>query len=172
MIDLLRRRRSVRQFENRPVEPEKIELLKEAILRSPSSRGLDPWHFIVIDDTSLLAQLSRSKPHGAAFLKNAPLGIVICADASKSDVWVEDCSIASIFTQLTAQSLGLASCWIQVRKRMHDDTTTSEAYIQTLLNIPETIRVESVIAIGYPAEQPDGIPPEQLKTDRIRTNRW
>ncbi len=172
MIEQLRQRRSIRKFQDKPVEPEKIEQLKEAVLRSPSSRNFDPWHFIFIDDKSLLEKLSQSKPHGAAFLKNAPLGIVICADESKSDVWVEDCSIASILAQLTAQSLNLGSCWIQIRKRAHDDTTTSEDYIRSLLNIPADIRVESIIAVGHPAENPKPIPKENLKNDRIRINLW
>ena len=172
VIEQLRQRRSIRKFENKPIEPEQIELLKEAVLRSPSSRNFDPWQFIFIDDKRVLEKLAQSKPHGAAFLKNAPLGIVICADESKSDVWVEDCSIASILAQLTAQSLDLGSCWIQIRKRMHNDTTTSEDYIRTLLNIPEGIRIESIIAIGHPAENPQPIPKENLKTDRITINGW
>lgn len=172
MIELLRQRRSIRQFENTPVEPDKRNQLTEALLRSPSSRNFDPWEFIVVDDRQLLDKLSQSKQHGSAFLKGAPLGIVICADENKSDVWVEDCSIASILVQLTAQSLGLGSCWIQIRKRMHDETVTSEDYIRTLLDIPEGIRVESIIAVGYPAEHLPGVPAENLKTDRIRANGW
>ncbi len=172
MIEILRQRRSVRKFQDKPIAPEKLDLLKEAVLRSPSSRSFDPWHFIFVDDKDLLEKLSQSKPHGSAFLKNAPLGIVICADETKSDVWVEDCSIASILAQLTAQSLDLASCWIQIRKRIYSDTVTSEDYIRNRLNIPENIRVESIIAVGHPAEHPVGIGKENLKTDRIKTNRW
>lgn len=67
MIELLRKRRSVRQFQDRPVEPEKTELLKEAVLRSPSSRNFDPWEFVFVEDKSLLEALSKSKPHGAGF---------------------------------------------------------------------------------------------------------
>lgn len=172
MIELLRQRRSVRRFENRPIEPEKIALLKEAVLRSPSSRNFDPWEFIFVDDKRLLDKLSKSKPHGAAFLKGAALGIVVCAEEAKSDVWVEDCSIASILAQLTAQSLGLGNCWVQIRKRFYEEGTPSEDYIREVLNIPDTICVESIIGIGYPAEHPEPIPAEELKSDRIRMNGW
>ena len=53
-----------------------------------------------------------------AVQKNAPLGVVVCADSSKCDVWVEDASIATIFLHLAATSMGLGSCWLQIRKRM------------------------------------------------------
>ena len=44
--------------------------------------------------------------------------------------------------------------WIQIRERMHDDTKTSQSYISEILNIPENIRVEAIVAIGYPDESP------------------
>ena len=171
MIEYLQQRRSVRKFTDRPIEHEKIYVLKEAVLRSPTLRNFDPWEFIFIDDKPLLEQLSRSKPHGAGFLKNAPLGIVVCADEDRSDVWVEDCAIASILAQLTAQSLGLGSCWIQIRKRYHNDTT-SEAYIRKVLNLSYNIRILSIIAIGYPAEHPAPKPADKLKSKKIHQNQW
>ena len=76
MIELLRSRRSIRQYLDRAIEPEKVELLKEAVLRSPSSRNIDPWEFIFVDDRDTLARLAVCKPHGARFLEHAPLGIV------------------------------------------------------------------------------------------------
>jgi len=54
MIELLRKRRSIRVYEDRKIEPEKIEILKEALLRSPSSRNINPWEFIFVDDKELL----------------------------------------------------------------------------------------------------------------------
>lgn len=151
-LDLISTRRSIRKFKDRPVEKEKIDILMEAALRSPSSRGLNPWQFIVIDDRNLLEKLSQAKPHGAHFLKDAPLGIIVCADASKSDVWVEDAAIASIFIHLAAHDIGLGSCWIQIRKRDHDAAMSADAYIKDLLNIPDTIKIESIMALGYPDE--------------------
>src|SRR4030042_1604382 len=107
VISLIQKRRSIRRFLPKPVDAGKIDLLIEAALRSPSSRGLNPWEFIVVTDKDLLEKLSRSKQHGSAFLQNAPLGIVVCADPEKCDVWIEDASIASIFIHLAAASLGL-----------------------------------------------------------------
>jgi nitroreductase len=170
MIELLRNRRSIRKYTDKSIEPEKIELLKEAVLRSPSSRNFDPWEFIFVNDRGLLKQLARCKPHGAKFLEHAALGIVVCADGQKSDVWIEDCSIASILVQMTAQSLGLGSCWIQIRKRAYDETMTSEEYIKDLLNLPELMKVESIISIGYPAEKREPVLKEELKYEKIRLN--
>jgi nitroreductase len=170
MIELLRNRRSIRKYTDKSIEPEKIELLREAVLRSPSSRNFNPWEFVFVDDRVLLKQLARCKPHGAKFLEHAALGIVVGADGQKSDVWVEDCSIASILVQMTAQSIGLGSCWIQIRKRAYDETMTSEDYIKDLLNLPELMKVESIISIGYTAEKRERVPKEELKYEKIRLN--
>ena len=172
MIELLRNGRSIRKYTDKSIEPDKIEILKEAVLRSPSSRNFDPWEFIFVDDRELLKQLALCKPHGAKFLDGAALGIVVCADGQKSDVWVEDCSIASILVQMAAQSIGLGSCWIQIRNRMFDEDTTSEDYIKDLLNMPDHVKVESIIAIGYPAEKRDPVSQGSLKYEKVRVNSY
>lgn len=169
MLDLLRKRRSVRTYQNKPIEQELIELLKEAAVRSPTSRNFRPWRFIFVTDKTKLAALSRAKPSGSSFLKGAGLGVVVCADEHESDVWIEDCSIASILLQLTGQSLGLGSCWIQIRNRMHDDDTktSAEEYVKDLLELPANFKVESIIAFGYPDEEKPPIPKEQLEYNKI-----
>ena len=166
-IDLIRTRRSVRKFTGEPISGEQIALLKETALRAPTSRNFQPWEFVFVTDRDLLEKLSKCKPHGAAFLAGAPLGVVVCADETKSDVWVEDTSIASIMLQFTAQSLGLGSCWLQVRKRKHADGTPSEDAVRDLLDLPATIRVLSIIGIGRPAEHPAPIPANALLNERI-----
>ena len=171
-FDLIRNRRSIRQFKPVPVEKEKQALLVEAALRSPSSRGLNPWQFIVVDDPSLLASLSKSKAHGSSFLKNAPLGIVVCADPAVCDVWVEDASIASIFIHLAAASLGLGSCWIQIRQRPHNTAMSADAYIKEMLHIPDNLMIESIIAIGYSDEIKQGHGSQTLDSDKVFFNRF
>lgn len=166
-LELLRKRRSIRQFESRPVQQEDVELLLEAMLRSPSSRSLNPWYFVVVTDKELLQELSRSKPHGASFLKNAPLAIAVCADPSICDVWVEDCSIASHNLHLAAADLGLGSCWIQIRKRDFDDALTSEKYVARTLGLKEDMRVEAIMAFGYPKEEKEGHPKSSLLYERV-----
>lgn len=169
-LSIVQKRRSIRRFTERRVEPEKIDTLIEAALRSPSSRGFNPWQFIVVTEKDLLERLSRAKEHGSSFLGHAPLGIVICADPSKSDVWIEDASIASIFIHLAAESLGLGSCWIQIRERMYDKTKTSQAYVRELLNIPENLHVESIVAVGYPDETKPPHEKGELQYEKVYDN--
>ena len=172
LLSLLEKRRSIRKFENKPVETEKIDKLIEAALRSPSSRGSDPWEFVVVNDREKIKKLSRAKAHGSAFLENAPLCFVILADPLRSDVWVEDASIASIIIHLTASSLGLGSCWIQIRDRAHNDATTAEAFIREALKIPANLNVESILAVGYPDEQKPPHPKSKLKYEKISYNAY
>ena len=153
LLSLIKKRRSIRNFKNKKVEQEKIDKIMQAALLSPSSHARYPRQFIVVEDKKLLSQLSSSKINGSAFLSNAPLGIVVSADKNLSDAWIEDTSIASTFIMLTAQWLGLGSCWIQITKRMHSETKTSEEYIREIMNIPENIKVLSIVALGYPDEE-------------------
>ena len=169
---LIETRRSIRKFKSQAVEQQKIEKLVEAALRSPSSMSRNPWEFIIVTDTELLEKLSQSKQHGSSFLNGAPLGIVVCADPQKCDVWIEDASIASIFIHLAAHDLGLGSCWIQIRDRMHDGNTTSEEYIRQILDIPVHMKVESIIAIGHPDEQKPPHKKDDLQFEKAYMNRY
>jgi nitroreductase len=132
--------------------------------------GKNSWNFVVVTDSDLLQKLSTAKPHGAAFLKNASMGIVVCGNPETTDVWIEDASIASAFIHLAAASLDLGSCWIQIRERKYNDRQTSEAYIAEILNLPATMRVEAIIAIGYPDEAKPGHPKASLPYDKVSLN--
>ncbi|MGQ8337346.1 nitroreductase family protein [Sunxiuqinia sp. A32] len=172
MIEILRERRSCRKFQETKVEESKIEFLKEALLRSPSSKNINPWEFIFIDRPGIIEKLSGCKTHGAAFLKNAPLAVVIAANEELNDAWIEDCSIASILLQLTAQSLELGSCWIQVRNRNFNEEQTAEEFIQATLAMPKNLKVLSIIAIGYPLKPRVGKSFEELQPEKIHFNRF
>jgi nitroreductase len=168
--DLVKNRRSIREYEDRPVEQEKIETIIESALRAPSGRGIRPWSFVVVTDRGLLDKLSVAKPMGADFLKKAPVGIVVCAETDESLVWIEDCAIAAVFLQLSAHSLGLGSRWSHMKGNMYDDKKTTRDYIAEILNLPDNLEVECIIAIGYPAES---IPPyekEELRFERVHYN--
>ncbi len=166
-FDLIEKRRSIRKFTSQKIPHEVREKLVEAALRSPSSRSINPWRFIIVEDPDLLEKLSKAKPHGASFVGKAPLAMVVCADTDQSDVWVEDTSIAAIFIQLAAEDLGLGSCWSQVRKRMHDELKSADDYIKDLLEIPDTWSVASIIAIGYPDERKAGHSKASLPYDKV-----
>ena len=172
LLELIRKRRSIRAYKDAPIEKESVELLIESLLRAPSSRSINPWQFVVVDDRELLTRLSGAKQHGSAFLKGAALGVVICADSTKSDAWVEDCSIAAILLQMTAESLGLGSCWIQIRNRQHNSEVTSEAFIEELLGLSEHVKVECIISIGHPGEKKTPLAASRLQYDKVNRNRY
>ena len=73
---------------------------------------------------------------------------------------------------MTAQSLGLGSCWVQIRLRDNADGKPAEAHIRDLLGLPGNLKVESIVSIGYPAETRDGVPKDQLDMSKININRW
>ncbi len=172
LFDLLKSRRSIRRFQSKAVEKEKTEIILKGALLAPSSRSIRPWEFVAVTDKELLKKLSQCKEHGSQFLDGAPLGIVVIADPKACDVWIEDASIASIIIQLAAQSLGLGSCWIQVRKRFHVGDKKAEDYIKEILGIPEKFSVECIIAIGYPAEEKKPYDENRLLYDKLHYNRY
>jgi nitroreductase len=148
LLELLRKRRSTRKFMETEISPELVEKLMQAALMSPASKSSNPWQFILVDDREMLKALSVSKKAGSKPIENCSLAVVVVAETEKSDVWVEDASIASIYLQLEAEDLGLGSCWIQIRCRQNAEGEDSEAVVKRLLGIPENFRVESIIAIG------------------------
>lgn len=172
MLNILKNRRSIRKFKDKGVEKEKIEVLQKALLLAPSSRSIKPLEFIFIDDKKLIEELSLSKKAGSAFLKTAPLAVAVFGDENKSDVWIEDASIASIILQLTAETLGLKSCWIQIRNREKNEEISSDDFVREVLNIPERFKVLSIVAIGYPDESRDPSKEEDLDFSVIKNNKY
>lgn len=172
MIDLLRTRRSIRKFTEQPLEPEKLEIIKEAILRAPTSKNSNACEFIFIDEPELIQKLALCKPHGAALLQTAQLAIAVLVDESKTVAWIEDSSIAAFVTHITAHSLGLGSCWIQIRGREYSESITSEAFVHETLHIPEGFRVLSLVAIGYAQREYEGKAFSNLDFGKIHLNKF
>ncbi|NNG02270.1 MAG: NAD(P)H-dependent dehydrogenase/reductase [Desulfobacteraceae bacterium] len=171
-LDLISQRRSIRRYDPKPVEGEILDKLVETALRAPSSRGLNPWTFIFVTNPDTIGKLSEAKPHGASFLRKAPLAVVVCANPGISDVWVEDAAIASIFLHLAAADLGLGSCWIQIRKRMHNEKLSAHEYVAQLLGLPATLDVDAIIAMGYPAETKNPHRKNSLQYEKIHYNQY
>jgi nitroreductase len=170
--ELAEKRRSVRVFAEKPVEAEKIDAIIEAALRSPTGGARRPWTFVVVTDKTLLEKLSVAKPGGAAFVKDAPVAVVVCGDPSASPLWVEDCSIAAVTIQYAAQALGLGSRWAQMKANNFNESTTSTQYIAGLLGLPESLTVECIISIGYPGEEMVPYKKEELRFDKVSYNRY
>ena len=166
-FELLKNRRSIRKFLQQPIEPEKIDLILKAALMSPASKRTNGWEFWVVQQKNTLEKMAECRPYGSKLLENAPLAIVVTADPSKSDVWFEDASIASIIIQLEATDLGLGSCWVQIYNREKDETISAEQYIKNILNIPEHLHVLRAIAIGYKDEERKPFDIEKLAYEKI-----
>ena len=172
MLEILSRRRSVRDFTAEPISTETIEALREVVLRAPTSRNRQPWQFIFVEQKGLVEQLAKSKSHGTRFLESAQLALVIVADPEVSDVWVEDCAIAAIIAQLAAEELGLKSCWGQLRLRAHDEQSSASDYVCKLLDIPAGLEVPIIIGFGYPVEMPQGHERVELSWDKLHKDRF
>lgn len=169
MKDLLIKRRSIRKYTDAPIEKDKVEQLISAALLAPTSRNTRAWEFIVVDNPELLEKLSIAK-QGAQALKGAAMGIVVLANPQTSDVWIEDSSIATTILLLTAQSLGLGACWIQIRERMHKEGISAGEYVREILGIPENLQVETIVALGYPVETRPEHREDELLQNKVHWN--
>lgn len=170
--DLIRLRRSMRKFTSEELAPEEVVTLLKAALMSPTSKRSNSWQFIAVDDKETLDKLSRCKEHGAAFLADAALAIVVMADSLASDVWIEDASVASILIQLQAEDMGLGSCWIQVRERFTATGMSSDEYVHGILDIPLQLQVLSIIAIGHKGMERKPFDEEHLQWEKVHINKY
>lgn len=164
---LLLTRHSIRRYTSEPLTPEEVKTILEAALLAPTSKNARSWHFTVVDHPDLLAQLAQCKPLYAHSIGKAPLAIVVSANPELSDVWVEDASVAATLIHLQVEALGLGSCWIQVRNRMHDDETTASEWVKELLGIDGAQQVVCILSIGHKDEQRRPVDPEKLKWDHV-----
>lgn len=146
--DLVAGRHSVRRFAEGEVSQDDVVTILEAALSSPTSKNNRGWHFVVVDDKAVLSSLSGCKESGASFVGNAALAIVVCGDPLASDVWIEDCAVASAFMLLQIEDLGLGGCWVQIRERYTADGVPADEYVRVLLGIPLQLQVVSMIVVG------------------------
>ena len=165
--ELIKTRRSMRQFTDELLSGDDVKLLLRAGLMAPSSKGLHSYEFVVVEDKEMLAALSQCKKVGSDFLAGAPLAIVVLADPAVSDVWVEDASVAATHILLQAEDLGLGACWIQVRNRFSPDELPTEQIVKSLLGIPEDRGVVCIIAVGHKGMERKPQNEDRLKWERV-----
>lgn len=154
LLDVLQNRRSIRKYTKETISEEKIETILKAGLLSASSRAIRPWELIVVKDKEALKKLSGCRVGSAKMLENAQAAIVVIADQTKSDVWVEDCSIVMSNMHLMAENLGVGSCWIQGRLREAPNGQTTEEYVREILKFPPEFCLEAILSLGIPIEHP------------------
>ena len=165
-LKLVRARYSVRQYQNRPVEPEKVEQLLEAAQAAPTAANCQPVRLLVAGMGDALSTWfdGRRRLAGAAELYGAPLAVVVCADRSRA--WKRpfdgkqttdiDASILTDHMMLAASALGLGSVWICYFQ--------PEA-VKAALGLPEHLEPVNILAVGYPYGAPAS--PERWRTERI-----
>lgn len=170
--DLIKTRRSHRKFTDELPGEEQVRLMLRAALMAPSSKGLHSSEFIVVKNKKMLAQLSRCKAVGSDFLAEAPMAIVVLADPSISDVWIEDASASATHILLQAEDLGLGACWIQVRDRFSADEQPSEQIVKSLLGIPERLRVVCMVAVGHKGMERKPQNEDRLKWEKVHDEQF
>ena len=149
VLDNILARTSIRSYQDRPVEQDKIETLLRAGMAAPSAVDKRPWHFIVVTDKQVLNGLAQANPN-AGMAARAPLAIVVCGDKTKAltrvpDHWVQDASAATQNILLAAQGMGLGAVWTGTYP-----VTDRVEKVAAALNLPEHIVPFCTIVIGYP----------------------
>lgn len=151
IIEAIHARRSIRKYQDKPVEHEKLELLLKAAMAAPSAMNFKPWEFVVVEDADTLSKIRSSLTFGK---HHAPAAIVVCGNLSffknplASRFWVQDCSAATENILIAAVGLGLGTVWLGVHP-IHNYTQR----ISKLLNLPDHVKPLNVIYVGYPAEE-------------------
>ena len=154
LLEVMQKRRSVRTYTGEAVSEEDVTCILQAGLLSASGKAIRPWEFIVVRNKETLKSMSRCRVAGSQMLEAADCAVVVLGDEEKSDVWVEDCSVAMANMHLMADSLGVGSCWIQGRLREAPGGRTTEAYLRELLEFPENYRLEAILSLGMPQNHP------------------
>ena len=172
LLQTMLNRRSVRKYTKEPISDEILDTILKAGLSAPTGHNAKPWEFVVVKDRSMLEKLSECRDGAAKMLAEAYCAVVVLADETKTNVWVEDASIAMTQMHLMADSLGVGSCWIQGRLRETADHRSTEAYVQELLQIPEHYRLEAILSLGMPDQHPAPHKEEELLLERIHREKF
>lgn len=165
VLDNIATRTSIRDYEARPVEKEKVEKMLRAAMAAPTAMNKQPWHFVVVEQRSVLDSLADANPYAKMLLK-APLAIVVCGDMDKviegggRDFWIQDASAATENLLLAAHAMGLGAVWTGA----YPSEERSKA-ISATLSLPDNLVPLNMIVIGYPAEHPQ--PKDKFKEENI-----
>jgi nitroreductase len=144
-IKILKDRRSVRNFSDKPIEKSVLEEIVDCARLSPSAHNKQPWKFVVVTDKEKLSKLSET-PHGT-FIKDAGACILVCGDKNV-DRYVEDGCLAAENILLSAKSLGIGSCYVAAIGK-------DNGWVKELLDIPNDYEIVCFLALGHFDENPD-----------------
>ncbi len=154
---VLRDRRSIRRYENRPVPREVVSKLIDAAEAAPSAGNLRARRYIAITRKEMAGALAMAA-YGQSQVETAPLLIVVCADVDRSSskygergslYAIQDADAATMCLLLAAHDIGLGACW----NGAFDDQIVREA-----LSLEEHVLPVAIISLGWPAERPSAAP--------------
>ena len=168
-------RRSIRKYLDKPVEHEKLEAVVKCGINAPSGMNRQPWIVRVVEDQKLIAdvtevfkqenpeQVARDKDFKNMF-RNAPNLICVCTPANGGEL---DAGLLGENMMLAAQSMGLGTCCLggPVRFLLSNDKCK---FFLDRLDIPANYKLNYILAIGYPDEQPDAKPRDASKVKYIK----
>lgn len=140
----IKKRRSIRAYEEKPIPIKKLMKILDAARRSPSAMNMQPWSFIVVREKERRELLAKLCPFGK-FLSQSPVAIIGCGDP-KSKFYIHDVCIALQTLVIAATAEGLGTCWIGA---------FDEEKIKREFKIPSNLRVVAIIAMGYPKKKTD-----------------
>lgn len=143
-LELLKSRRSVRTFQNKNIPNELLEKMVEAARFAPTARNVQPWEFVMITQKSKLKELAQLAENGRFIEQAAACIAVFCVDTK---YYLEDGCAATCNILLAATALGIGSCWVAGDKKPYCEE------VKTLLNAPQSIKLISLVALGYPQDK-------------------
>jgi nitroreductase len=154
VLDAIMQRRSIYQFKPDAIPTEKITSILEAGRWAPSYANSQPWEFITVTDSKLkqeVVEIAKETMAAHAGIEGAHVIIATCVDPEKDPYhFIEDGAVATQNMALAAHSLGLATYWVGILSHTNDRKSV-EHRIKKVLDIPERIRVISLLPIGVPA---------------------
>ena len=175
VLSTIMARRSVRKYLDKPVEHEKLEIIVRAGINAPSGMNRQPWIVRVVEDQKLIAdvnevfkkanpeQVNRDKNFKNMF-RNAPNLICVCTPTNGGDL---DAGLLGENMMLAAQSLGLGTCCLGGPVRFLNTNADAKFFLDRL-DIPEGYKLNYILAIGYPDEQPEAKPRDASKVKFIQ----
>ena len=165
--ELVKSRYSVRSYQPRPVEQDKLDRILEAVREAPSGSNRQPWKFVVVRDAEVRRQLVPAC-FNQQFIAQAPVVIAGVGLMPERMMRCEipgdpvDLAIAMEHLALAAVAEGLGTCWIGA---------FYQGQVRKVLGIPEVAKVVAVMTLGYPADSPR---PKSRKSvgEIVCYNRW
>lgn len=161
VIEVIRRRRSIRSYTAQPVEADKLARVLEAARLAPSASNRQEWRFVVVTDAETRKKLARAA-NDQQFVAQAPVVIAACAEDHDHVMrcgqpsYAIDVAIATDHLTLQATAEGLGTCWIG---------SFYEDQVRKVLGIPGDVRVVGLVTVGYSAQPPR--PPVRLPLEEI-----